>query len=197
MTLLEVLLAFSILAVIVVVLVASLRVGVRAWEVGERRAASQQEVRAIVELLTDALAAAYPYRGQATGGVERVVLFQGEADEVAFVTASPPLTLDVPVSPFHAVVLRHAGGSELRLVERLVPAEEPLAGGTGTVLSRSVTAFKLEYRDDRGLWQSRWDGKTAAGLPTAVRVELTIQSRGRPDRGAAFVVPIALGKVAA
>src|SRR5262249_39689024 len=52
MTLLEVLIAVTITAVIAVLLVTSLRVGVRAWETGERRAAGHQEVRAVIELLT-------------------------------------------------------------------------------------------------------------------------------------------------
>lgn len=194
MTLVEVLLALAIFAVIVVVLVGSLRVGVGAWEAGERQAAAQQEIRAVVELLTEALAAAYPYRGRLGGGLERVVLFRGESAEVGWITTAPPLALDAPAVPFHAVILRHGGEAELRVVERLVPAEEPFADGPLTVLARSVTGLRLQYRDDQGVWQDAWDGKTAAGLPTAVRVELTVRDRGRPDRVVGLVVPIPLGK---
>lgn len=194
LTLVEVLLASSILAAIVVLLIATLRVGVQALETGERRAAAQQELRAVVELVTDALAAAYPYRARVGINPQRVVLFEGESDQVRFVTTAPPLLLDAPAVPFHAVVLRHTGERELRVVERLVPAEEPFPDGPSLVLSRSVTALKLEYRDPQGLWQSTWDGPTASALPVAVRVELTFQSRGRPSTTAAFVVPIALGK---
>jgi general secretion pathway protein J len=57
-TLLEILLAFSVLAMIVVLLAGSLRVGLRAWEAGDRQAALQQETRVIVELVTEALNAA-------------------------------------------------------------------------------------------------------------------------------------------
>lgn len=194
LTLVEVTLALAILAVIIVLLVGSLRVGVGAWEAGERQAAAQQEIRAVVELLTEALGAAYPYRGRLGGGLERVVLFRGESAEVAWITTAPPLALDAPVVPFHAVILRHGGEAELRIVERLVPAEEPFADGPLTVLARSVTGLRLQYRDDQGVWQDAWDGKTAAGLPTAVRVELTVRDRGRPERVVSLVVPIPLGK---
>lgn len=197
MTLLEILLALSIFAVIVVVLVGSLRVGVRAWEAGERQASLQQEIRGIVELITEALSAAYPYRARLGGGLQRVVLFQGEPEEVRWITSAPPLTLDAPAAPFHAVVLRRGGEAELRVVERLLPAEEPFADGPHTVLSRSVTALRLQYRDDQGVWQDRWDGQTAAGLPTAVRIEVTIRERRRPSSVVGFVVPIPLGKRAA
>jgi type II secretion system protein J len=198
LTLLEVLLAFAILAVIVVVLVASLRVGARAWEAGERRAAAQQEKRAVIELLTEALASAAPYRGRLGGGLDRVVLFEGDREEVHFVTTAPPLVLDAPAAPYHAVTLRHTRDTELRLTERLVPAEEPFGDTPHVVLSRSVREFRLEYRDDQGAWQPRWDARSNNALPTAVRVELTLREPGHGgEKAVTFVVPIALGKGAA
>jgi general secretion pathway protein J len=193
LTLLEVLVALTILSVIVVVLVTSLRVGVRAWEGGERRAAIQQEMRIVTEILTEALSSAAPFRGRLGGGLERVVLFEGEEDEVHFVTTAPPLVLDAPAAPFHAVTLRRTGEDQLRLVERLVPADDPFGDEPHVVLSRAVTALKLEYRDGEGLWQDRWDPKDSAGLPTAVRIAFTVRDRGRSDRSVTFVVPIAMG----
>lgn len=196
-TLMEILLAMSIMAVIIVVLVGSARVGIRAWEAGERQAAAQQEIRAMVELLTDTLSGAYPYKGRLGGGPERVVLFQGEADEVRFVTTAPPLTLDTATAPYHAVTLSRSDEDELRLVERLVPAEEPFGDDPRTVLSRTVTGFRLQYLDDKGAWQDTWDGPKAGAIPAAVRVELSIRGRVRSESVPAFVVPIPLGKAAA
>jgi general secretion pathway protein J len=192
----EILLAMSIMAVIVVVLVGSARVGIRAWEAGERQAAAQQEIRALVELLTDTLSVAYPYKGRLGGGLERVVLFKGEADEVRFVTTAPPLALDTETAPYHAVTLRRSAEDELELVERLVPAEEPFGDDPRTVLSRTVTGFQLQYLDEKGEWQDAWDGPKAGGIPRAVRVELTIRGRLGPQPVPVFVVPIPLGKAA-
>jgi general secretion pathway protein J len=192
-TLLEILIAFTILGIIVVLLVTSLRVGIRAWEAGERRAVSQQELRAIVELITEAVSTAVVYRGRLGGGLERVVLFQGEADEVRFVTTAPPLVLDAPAAPYHAVTLRQASDGELRLVERLVPADEPFGETPYVVLSRGVKSLRLEYRDDEGLRQSQWDTERR-GIPTAVRVELTLRDTGRADRSTTFTVPIPMAQ---
>jgi general secretion pathway protein J len=194
MTLLEVLLAFTILAVIVVVLVTSLRVGVRAWEAGERRAAGHQEVRAMIELLTEALSTAFPYKGRLGDGLSRLVLFEGEADEVHWVTTAPPFLLDAPATPFHAITLRYTSEGELRLTERMVPSDEPFGNDPHVVLSRAVSAFRLEYRDDQGAWQSRWE-KANNALPAAVRVEVRVREPGRGnERSATFVVPLALAK---
>jgi general secretion pathway protein J len=192
-TLLEVIVALTILSLIVVLLVTSLRVGVRAWEAGERRAALQQEMRILTEIVTEALAAAVPFRGTLDGGLEKVVLFDGHSDEVRFVTTAPPMLLDAPAAPFHAVTLRRAGEDQLQLGERLVPNDEPFGEDPHVVLSRSVIALKLEYRDTEGLWQDRWDAKDAGGLPTAVRVGFTIRDKGRADRAMTFIVPIPMG----
>jgi general secretion pathway protein J len=196
-TLLEVVLAFSILAVVMVVMIGSLRVGTRAWETGERRTAVRQELRAIVELLTEAMGSAYPYRGRLGQAPERVVLFQGDEGELRFVTTAAPLVLDAPVAPFHAVTLRRSDDDRLLLVERMVPAEEPFGDTPETVLSRSVSGLKLQYLDDKGNWLDQWDGKEAGGLPLAVRLELSIRDRGRIETVPPLVVPIPLGKSAA
>lgn len=191
-TLIEIVLALSTLAVVVLLATAALRIGLRAWEAGQRRADLQQESRALVELVGEALAGATPYRGRVSLSPERVVLFEGEPEEVRFVTSAPPLTLEAPAAPFHAVVLGRKGDDALRLVERLVPAEEPFAPGPERVLSRSVTRFTLAYRDEAGAWQERWDANEAGGLPTAVRFELRVGSalQGTP----AVVVLLPLGK---
>jgi general secretion pathway protein J len=194
MTLLEVVLALTILGVVALLLTGTLRVGIRAWEAGERQAGAQQETRAVVELVTEALSGAYPYRSSSGPGAERVVLFEGEASEVRFVTTAAPLGLDAPDAPFHAVTLGKGAGDRLRVVERLVPNEEPFREGTTTTLSRTVTDFRLQYRDATGSWVDQWDGKSAAGLPTAVRVDLAIQAAGRKQEIPPLLVPIPLGK---
>ena len=191
-TLIEVLLAVSILAVVVLLATAALRVGLRSWETGQRRVDLQQEYRALVELVSESLAGAFPYQGSLGQNPERVVLFQGEPDEVRFVTSAPPLTLDAPAAPFHAVVLGRKGDDALRLVERLVPTDDPFASSPERVLSRSVTRFTLAYRDESGGWQDTWDGREAAGLPSAIRFELAV--RGLARTGPAVVVTLPLGK---
>lgn len=189
-TLVEVMLAVSILAVVVLLATAALRVGLRAWEVGQRRVDLQQEGRALVELVSEALAGASPYQGRLGSSPERVVLFEGEPEEVRFVTSSPPLALDAPAAPFHAVVLGRTGHDALRLIERLVPSDEPFAPGPEHVLSRSVTRFTLAYRDESGAWQERWDAREAGGLPAAVRFELAVGGLVRAAPAVVVALPL-------
>jgi general secretion pathway protein J len=189
-TLIEILLAMSTLAVVVLMATGALRVGLRAWESGQRRADLQQESRALVELIGDALAGASPYQGRLGVSPERVVLFEGEPDEVRFVTNAPPLMLEAPAVPFHAVVLGRKEQNALRLVERLMPSDEPFAPGSDRVLSRSVTRFTLAYRGESGEWQERWSAREAGGLPTAVRLELAIAGLGRATPPLVIALPL-------
>ena len=191
-TLIEVMLAVSILAVVVLLATAALRIGLRAWEAGQRRADLQQENRALVELVGESLAGAFPYLGRLGENPDRIVLFQGEPDEVRFVTSAPPLALDAPAAPFHAVVLGRKGQDALRLIERLVPTDDPFAPGPERVLSRSITRFSLAYRDESGIWQDKWDGREAEGLPTAIRFELAVGGLART--APAVVITLPLGK---
>jgi type II secretory pathway component PulJ len=194
LTLVEVLLAVSTLAVVALLAAGALRVGLRAWEAGQRYADAHQETRALVEVLTETLQGAYPYRARRGGSPERRVLFEGEPGEVRFVTTAAPLALDVPAAPFHAVVLGRSGSGRLRMLERLVPAESPFEDGAEAVLSPTVADVRLAYRDESGAWQERWDGGAAAGLPTAVRLELTLGAGDRTRALPPIIVPIALGK---
>ncbi len=190
-SLIEIVLAVSILAVVVLLATSALRVGMRAWEAGQRRVDLQQESRALVELLSETLTGAFPYQGRIGLSPERIVLFEGDTDEVRFVTSAPPFVLDAPNAPFHAVVLSRKKSDELLLAERIVPTDEPFGPGSERVLSRSVARFSLAYRDHAGAWQERWDGKEAGGIPTAVRLELVVD----PARAApAVVIPLPLGK---
>lgn len=191
-TLLEVILAVSILAVVVLLATTALRVGLRAREAGQRRADLQQENRALVELVSETLAGAFPYQGRLGQSPDRIVLFQGEPDEVRFVTTAPPLALDTTAAPFHAVVLGLEGEDALRLIERLVPTDDPFTPGSERVLSRSITRFTLAYRDEAGEWQDKWDGREAGGLPTAVRFELRVGRRS--ETAPPVVIALPLGK---
>lgn len=193
-TLIEVIIALSTMAAVVLMAAAALRVGLRAWEAGQRRVETQQETRALVEIIGEAIEGAHPYRGRRGLAPERVVLFEGEPEEIRLVTTAPPLTLDAPGMPFHALVLGQQPEGRLRLVERLVPAEEPFPDVPGTVLSRSVSRLHLAYRDPEGAWQDRWDGAAQGGLPTAVRVELTLGEGERALTLPPLIVSIALGK---
>lgn len=190
-TLLELLLALAILATLVALLLAGLRVGVSAWEGGEARAELQQRLRAVAGHLEEALASAYPYQSRADGGARRV-LFEGEPRRVRFVTAGAPLTLPGSIA-FHAVTLAWEAEEGLTLTEAPLPAEAPFAGGTRLTLDREVSGLRLSYRDETGAWQETWDGGATGKVPTAVRLDLHIRFRHRIEALPSLVILLPMG----
>ncbi len=60
-TLIELIIAFSIVALISLVILSGLQVGSRAWEVGESRIELSQRVRIITEIVSTELQSAFPY----------------------------------------------------------------------------------------------------------------------------------------
>ena len=90
-TLLEVLIAISIVGALLVIAFGGMRVAMAAWRQGETRVEAHQHIRAVAYTLTRALGAAYPYRAAKSDSPEAVVLFDATDRRLQFVTQSPPL----------------------------------------------------------------------------------------------------------
>src|SRR4029450_7697908 len=68
-TLIEILLALGIGAVLLVSVFGAVRAGLAAWGRGEARAAALEHSRSLAQVLGRAVAGTYPYRGQPTEGI--------------------------------------------------------------------------------------------------------------------------------
>src|SRR5215475_2491121 len=103
-TLLEMLIALTIVAALVTIALAGLRVGMAAWGQGEERAEAHQHLRSLAFVLGRSLGATYPYRGAFGNTPESVLLFRGTENRVEFVTQSPAFPFAVPIA-FTATVI--------------------------------------------------------------------------------------------
>jgi general secretion pathway protein J len=179
-TLLEVLIALSIVGLLLTIAFGGLRVAMAAWRQGEDRAEAHQHVRAIAYTLSRAVGAAYPYRATRGTSPEQVVLFAGTDRRVEFVTQSPPLPLQAPIA-FTAVVIALGDGDDTGLVvrERALPNRDPFTEGTVVMRDPSVTSLALKFLNEDGAWVDVWDGQDAKTIPRAVRLALGITLNGR------------------
>lgn len=170
-TLLEVLIALSIVGMLLVIAFGGLRVALSAWRQGDDRADVHQHIRGVALILARGLGAAYPY--QATRGLspERVVLFKGAERRVEFVTQVAPFPLAAPIA-FTAVVIALEEGEEPGLVirERALPNRDPFTEAPVVFRDPSVTTLALSYMDEGGGWKDDWDGETEQTIPRAVKV---------------------------
>lgn len=191
-TLIELVLALSILAIMVTMLFGGLRVGIRAWQRGEERAAVLQHGRSITQLLQEALAGIYAYRGQADKDTPtQFILFQGTTERLSFVTVSPPVSFPVPM-PFTAVTLSLDSGDVpgLAIREKALPNFDPFEAVAPSVVDPTITAIHFRYLRDGGSWEETWDGADERAVPQSVEATLSAMVNGRVQELPPLVVPI-------
>ena len=179
-TLLEVLIAISIVGALLVIAFGGMRVAMAAWRQGETRVEAHQHIRAVAYTLTRALGAAYPYRATKGTSPELVVLFDASDKRLEFVTQSPPLALQAPIA-FTAVGIALEEGDEPGLVirERALPNRDPFTEGTVVMRDPGVTSLAFSFLDEDGNWVDAWNGQDSKTIPRAVQLRLAVTLNGR------------------
>jgi general secretion pathway protein J len=176
-TLIEVLLAMTIFALMGTVLYGAFSLGHSAVEKSQRSFEKNQKLRSVDDLLGSYIRSAYPYRASPQGAT---ILFAGERAELTFVS-SFSLAMGgrgmAKVRLFWERDEKYAG--VLRLEEETpvrVPSEEGNEEHeglrSGLVVREGVKEFRITYLDpqsDEEKWEERWDTKERNTLPRAVR----------------------------
>jgi general secretion pathway protein J len=180
-TLIEIVIALSLVAALLAITFGGLRVGMAAWRRGDARAEQLQRIRSLDEVLARAVGGVHPYQRETEGGNPGAPLFEGEADRLAFVTTRPPVPLAATIA-FTAVALgRDASGFTIR--EGALPSREPFARLAPVLVDTSGIALRFRYlRGQDRSWVDRWDPAVEQGLPAAIEIRIAEQPP--------FVVPI-------
>lgn len=190
-TMLELIIALSIVAALLAITFGGLRVGLAAWRQGEDRAEAHQHVRGVALSLARVVAGAHPYTASRAEAPDPVILFRGEAQRLEFVTQSPPGAFQMPIA-FAAVVIELATGEKPGLVvrQRAVPNREPFSEMAVIVEDASVTSLTFGYLDEGGGWQETWDAEENKTLPRAVRLTVEIVTAGRTEALPPMTIPL-------
>ena len=178
-TLLELLVAVTLLAYVATLLAGGLRLGLRAWETIEQRGGTIHNVQVVQHFLRHTLAEALP--PNADDPLEARI-FDGERDRLAFVA---PLPAHLG-GGLHRLAVELAPGADGRaLVLQLRPyhPRDPDAGEAETfVLLERVERLELTYYESGpapgdGQWRDRWQDRPE--LPALVHINLTLDGDGR------------------
>jgi hypothetical protein len=199
LTLLEVVIALSILSVIGIIAVEAMRIGTRAWARGERQAEQEQHRRVLAWMLTGDLAAMQPVTVQLSG--RPVVGFRGEPERVLFYTA-PELREPLPLGAMVRSVAYSVESGKGLVVQRAYfplegkPTLEP--GDDTAVLHPEVTRLRLRYLSPGEVdaqaprWVESWEPEeTAASPPVGARPGRNAPP-SRPSRGLPLAVEVRL-----
>jgi len=185
-TLIEVMLAMTIFALMSTVLYGAFSLGHSAVEKSQRSFEKNQKLRAVDELLGSYIRSTYPYRASPQGAT---ILFAGEQADLTFVSS---FSLAMGGRGMAKVRLFWEGDEKaagvLRLEEETpvrVPSEESNEAheglSNGLVVREGVKEFRITYLDpqsDEEKWEERWDARERNTLPRAVRLNyLTEEGR--------------------
>lgn len=201
-TLLEMLVAISLLALIALLATGSLRFGVRVWETGER-AGERTRVAAVQRLLFQWLQEAEQMRMPDGEGDPLRGVFEGHSRALRFIGVQRGIGLPggyylnefwlrEEADGSHALVLRRR---LVQPVERgLIEAAPEAEGGEARVLLEDVAALEIAYfgRETAAAefaWLESW--RSRLDLPPLVRIRLRFPEGDRRD-WPELIVPLAM-----
>lgn len=188
-TLLEMLIAMSLLGILIVVLYGGLHIAIQGWHKGSAQTERVTDMRLVESFLRDQLRQSVSvFRNDPDKG--RVVYFEGETQRLGWVA---PLMTYLGQGGLYFIELQpvpHDGGTALQLhwlVYRPTNElnEAPPADDTNsqTLLVDQVTAFKVSYfgtsqPGQDPAWTDNWDNLQQR--PELVRIELAVANQAWP-----------------
>ena len=182
-TLIEVVLAISIFALMGRVLYGAFSLGHTAVEKSEKSFNRSQRTRSVGDLLATYIRSGYPYRESIQ---EQTILFEGERESLTFVSA---YSHAMGGRGLATITIEKEETNNGRARFRLTETAPVRVGGDGgqrssLVIQEDVRDFQFAYLDvegDKENWEERWDGSERRRLPRAVRLSF-IDAEGNEVR---------------
>jgi general secretion pathway protein J len=194
-TLVELLVATTLLALLSMVLFGGLRFGARAWEAGGESIERTSETEAAQEVLRRTLVESFAFRG--TGEGEQPA-FSGQADRIAFV-APMPRHAGAAGPGRYAIWLDGSGNLSMAWEPRRPEREIDAAfEGEPSVVLQHVAGLRFSYfgaerTGQPAAWQDRWE---SPGLPLLIRIELGFEPSDRRRWPDLVIAPRLAGRFA-
>ena len=181
-TLLEVMIALTLFGMIVVIVTGALRIGIRAWEKGEKSIEGLQAPRIALDMMRRQLSSFDA--GLTAKRRQENLFFKGNEKQLEFVTLTPIRSKPIggPSYIAYRVVSDDEGGGEhldmfLKERPRFGPALEKEMEDPNSwhMLIPSAQKIFFEYlkkeeKTESFFWMSQWDGATQGNPPHAVKI---------------------------
>jgi type II secretory pathway component PulJ len=174
-TLLEVVLAFTLFAVLGVILYGAFSVGHRAMEKTQVVFDANQKFRSAIDLLGSYVRSSLPYRSSPQ---DPEVFYTGDETQVEFVSSFSLAHGGRGIAKIRIYAENGQQDRQIIKLEEQVPVrlkqeKEGAAISNTLVLRERVSGFRLAYldaQDERENWLERWDKNEHKGIPRAVRL---------------------------
>ncbi len=161
-TLIEVLIAMTLLSIMVVLLFSSLRICAQSWEQGENKISDVNEVTVVYNFFQQHLSSALPLWDDFSNKEEKTFSFQGKKQSLQFIS-SFPVSAGRSGMQLFSIEARQQYGEQL--IEVILTPFFPVSEGQEwheekVVLLRHVSDFSLSYfavdETGEGSWQDEW-----------------------------------------
>lgn len=181
-TLVEVLLATALVAIIAAMVFGSLRVSTLAIDNARSTAAQAQMLRSTLRIMAEELTASVSNPIGPWVGLNSTQEGQ-PADTVAFLTLGQFRGVESSQeTEMVRIVYTREGDRLLRFIRRNLYGLTD-EGLDQLELVKRVKSFNVRYYDSRTkVWADEWDGRTTNAPPTAVLIELTLTQDNEEDR---------------
>lgn len=173
-TLIEVVLALTIFALIGGILYGAFSLGHSAVEKSQVNSTRNQKQRSIADLLGSYVRSTFPYRESPQ---EQTAFFEGDVESLTFVSAYSQGMGGRGMAKIQITKDEDDNGRGTVKLEETAPVRLSSESGGGgqtysIVLQDNVKEFRLAYLDPQAeeeTWEDRWDGRERRVLPRAVR----------------------------
>jgi prepilin-type N-terminal cleavage/methylation domain-containing protein len=173
-TLLEVVLALTIFALMGAILYGAYSLGHSAVAKSQLNSTRNQKQRSIADLLGSYVRSTFPYRESPQ---EQTIFFEGDSDNLTFVSAYSQGMGGRGMAKIQITQDEDETGRTTIKLDETAPVRINSESGSGgqthrVVLHDNVKEFRLAYLDPQAeeeTWEDRWDGKERRRLPRAVR----------------------------
>lgn len=184
-TLLELMISLTIVGLILVIVFGALRIGVRAWEKGEKDVDIHQRERVVLNLVKAQIASVSA--AAITGKEADQFRFKGEAQSVSFISDLPIIPTNKSGMVYVKYMIERADrrkGYKLMVYEKslaFIDKEKKMKDPDESEFFDLIPAardIKFEYLQypesdqDPPEWQESWDSEKNQGNPIAVRLVL-------------------------
>ncbi len=183
-SLVELIIALTIVGLIITALVGGVRFGSRVWETGRQHGEDLQAVDASRAVITRLLSAALPISTDGDDDGQKVLRFEGDEESLTFVSRSPVQANGGPPSIIRLAFDDDGGDGVLSIGWR--PLDRGARRGIGKsdggerVLLDRVEAVRFSYFGGDGAeWDARWRARDA--LPDLVRLSIESPRGDWPD----------------
>lgn len=182
-TLLEVLVSMTIFSLVIVVLYAGYRLGMRSWESGERIHAAVSELRLAGSFIRRHAGQAFPLAISRSNAWH--LWFEGNSRRVVFITAMPTYLGEGGMYEMTLSIEEQEDGDAVMVSRRLLhPDAKPGQPGVDDrprLLAGDLEGAKFDFfgatrPDSEASWHGRWEGRQR--LPNLVRLRLKSKLAG-------------------